>query len=188
MLDPESMKAPKTAHLKLTISVDRVYPLAENWRKFKKYLDDPEIVGVHARCMKALRPEYEPATHVPRDAGWCLDLPRPRTRACLQAYQCFGNCHAIAPLMLALARKAEPRETWWLASAPEHTAVFSASGYLLDVNAVGLSDTETLSTFARKCRAASVYASVLEYAFLHLGGGQYRASYPLRPSCVARRE
>ena len=100
-----------------------VYDIRKKWRKFRRHLTHRWVIQTENRAMKALRADYDSTEHIPREAGRCLDVPWPLSRTGAMAYQCFGHCHAIAPVMCALARRAEPTLYWAIVGHTEHTVV-----------------------------------------------------------------
>ncbi len=169
-----------------------VYPIRERWRKFRRHLAHPDVRAVENAAMRSMHPEYEAGRHIPREAGRCLDVPAPRSRTGATAYQCFGFCHTIAPVMLALAKLAEPDERWLIVSAIKHTAVVSEIGqgeyrYLLDINMVGYPDDHTLEHFREKVLGAAYYTAWWSpEAYIESYGAHFRSQYPMRPEANGR--
>ena len=175
----------------------KVYPIRANWRKFRRHLAHPTVRAVENAAMRCLHFEYEAGRHIPREAGRCLDVPAPRSRTGATAYQCFGHCHAIAPVMLALARLAEPEENWVIVTADSHTVVISTPGdvgrcgadlhgYLLDINLMGDPDAEAIDHFREKVWEADNwwYEDAGEYIREHLQEGGFRSRFPMRPKAT----
>ncbi len=106
-----------------------VYPLKKRWHKIRPFLVHPEAQAVENRVMKLLHPEYEAGTHIPREAGRCFVSGWPRSRRGATAFQCFGHCHSISPLMHTLLSHAEPQKQWFIFTAPAHTTVVELAGF-----------------------------------------------------------
>ncbi len=167
-----------------------VYPIRDNWRKFRPHLSNPGVRLIENAAMRSIHHEYDAGRHIPREAGSSLDVAWPRSRTGATAYQCFGYCHVIAPVMLALAKLAEPKLDWYIIGAREHTAVvslvrywpweWSCLGYLLDINLLG--DSNAVEHFEGKVWAAENwrYDSPIAHVEGRLQDGRFRSRYPMR--------
>ena len=178
------------------MSTFHVYDLHRNWRKFRPHLANPRVQLIEQLAMSAICPEYTVGVHIPREVGGCLDVPWPRSRKGATAYQCFGHCHAIAPVMLELARLAEPGIEWEILGHRAHTVVVgfrsqSETMILLDVNLAGDTDTATVAYYRSKIQGpinadpGSGFSSVDADSFVeeHLRAGsafQFRSEWPMR--------
>lgn len=165
------------------------YPLPERWRKFRPHLESPIVREIENLAMGTLHPEYVAGRHIPRESGNCLDLPWPRSRTGYRAYQCFGHCHSIAPVMLTLARLADPSKEWSLVASHRHTTVVSLIDgeirSVLDINSAGK---EAISQLVSEVLAyddhwyESDVLKYIDYRLVRNGSFPFRYSYPMRPA------
>ncbi len=103
-----------------------VYDIRRNWSKrFKPLI--PAVEPTLQRAIRCYRSDFDPNKHIPREAGWCLDAPRPRTRTCARAFHMYGCCHIIAVVMLDFAQRALPNHEWWLVNGLERPMTWTSS-------------------------------------------------------------
>jgi len=172
------------------------YDLDKKWRKFKPYLDHPEVRRIENLTMQLMHPEYVAGRHVPREAGKCIDVPWPRSRTGAKAYQCFGYCHCIAPVILALARLADPKYEWCLLNAVNHTVVLGvidmegtppyddSNWVIIDINSYDESPESIIEQFTNEIMGDPTYRiedDLDNYIFTRLGP-HFKSQYPMRPS------
>ena len=176
----------------------KVYPIKNKWRKFKPFLSHPSVKKVENTVLQFIHPEYRSGRHIPREAGWTIDAAWPRSRTGATAYQCFGHCHSIAPIMLQLVRLAEPKRTWCIYSALEHTVVIEREDYhhstnyfhvpkrILDINLANDDDEAIVSHFEDKIASQDflIYHTIdcfIKENLIRDGKGIFRAKFPMRP-------
>ncbi len=114
-----------------------IYPIRERWRRVL-WPHVPAVEDTLCRAIATIRSDYDPAIHIPREAGFDLDEPWPRTRECAAAFRMYGNCHVQAAIMLALAKRTFPDASWSLANGRRHSLVISSEGMVLDLTAAWL--------------------------------------------------
>ena len=135
----------------------QVYPLPKRWGKIRPFLNHPDVLEFENAAFQCIHPEYEAGYHIPREGGWTLDLPFPRTRTSLRAYQSFGRCHQIAPVMLRLMQLAEPKGEWWIEKSELHTVVMGRlknNLVIVDINLAFDSDADILDSYFQRIATA----------------------------------
>lgn len=111
-----------------------VYPIADNWqRTLWPWIQTPEIQTTLRRAIRTIRYDYDPAIHIPREAGWA-DAALWGDRDSHLAYHMVGYCHVIVAPMLHLCQLAEPGEDWLILFGLDHSVVISRSGIVFDIN------------------------------------------------------
>lgn len=129
-----------------------VYPIARNWRrKLWPLIQTPELQDTLRRAIRVIRSDFDPAIHIPREAGKNPDFGRPRTRECVKAFQMPRYCHVIVAPMLHLCQLAFPEEEWAIFNAEWHSVVASKSGIIFDIGASDDPPDETLKRVRRDC-------------------------------------
>lgn len=128
----------------------RLYPVNQMWsRKFWPVV--PEVQETLRDAIQTIRYDYDPAIHIPREAGWTADCPWPRTRRCASSFHMIGYCHVIAVVMLDLAQRVFPEKNWCLVNAEKHSVVSSFDGLIIDIIAPYGPTEETLDRVWRDC-------------------------------------
>ena len=147
----------------------RIYPIAKNWsRVFWPRV--PQVQDTLRRAMQTIRHDFDPAVHIPREAGAMMDAPWPRSRRCAQAFHMYGHCHVIAAVMLDLTQRAYPKREWAIINAQKHSVVVSRDGVVIDINASHDPPVETLARIQLDCLIADhrIWPLVEEYITEHL--------------------
>lgn len=146
-----------------------VYSVNQMWsRKFWPVV--PEVQETLRRAIQTIRYDYDPAIHIPREAGCVSDSRWPLTRKCARSFHMIGYCHVIAVVMLDLAQRALPEHDWCLVNAEKHSVVTSRKGVIIDIITSHASTQGTLERVRRDCLDApcSIWSNVDEYIEDHL--------------------
>lgn len=145
-----------------------VYPLRARWtRLFKPRL--PEVQETLRQAMRAIRTDFDPTIHIPREAGRTIDCPWPRTRTCVRAYHCYGYCHVIAAVVLDLARRVMPDHDWWLCHGEGHSIVIDTQCVIIDINGSHDEPYQVIEHVQKECFPSGVmFHDLDEYIFKHL--------------------
>ncbi|MCZ6868104.1 MAG: hypothetical protein O7G84_01210 [Gammaproteobacteria bacterium] len=163
-----------------------IYPINKMWRR-KFWPHIPDVQNTLRRAIRTIRYDYDPAIHIPREAGYTIDYPWPRTRECAGAFQMIGYCHVIVAPMLDLAQRALPKNEWHIVNAKKHSIVMSDDGIILDIIGVRSDPADTVKLVQRDCLDAphDIWPDVDEYIDDHLIADQPLG--PAKPMPIARR-
>lgn len=158
----------------------KIVPLKRDWsRKFKPHL--PAVKSFEQKIIRTIRYDYSAKKHIPREAGLPMPLRAPRTRTCARAYQMFGYCHLIAPVMMKLAELAMPRKEWFVLAGRAHSTVISNEGDVVDINQMGRADSSVLRFIEENCFVEPRVYTNLELCLLEYTVAPLETSVSMNP-------
>jgi len=112
----------------------RVWDPVVEWERCRPVLGHKEVREAAVRTLRMITLDFDPARHVPREAGQQMPgLDWPESATDFEAWVMLGLCHASAALQMAIMTAAYPHRKWRVLAAPKHALVVALdSGHIVD--------------------------------------------------------